>query len=1094
MGSTLPRSVLEGERRLSAVMLTDLVGYTALTQRDEARALEALEQHRTVVRPLLDGHKGREVKTIGDAFLVEFGNALDATRCAIAIQKAFHERPADRGAGAVQLRIGLHVGDVVHQEGDIYGDGVNLVSRVEPLAEPGGICVSGAVYEQVRNKIELPFVALGETSLKNVAYPVPLYRIELPWLTRSPAHLTPWVARPAEEALLGAAVESAAKGHGGAFVLVGASGVGKSRLAEETIQRAERAGFRVLRGRAFPGEVAPPYSHWAEMIRSFVHDGSPSLVQRVAWGVAPELAKIVPEVSERVGPMPPAPAENPEAARARFFEGISQFFVNVSREAPLLLLFDDLQWADPPSIRLLEFVLRTVPENRWLLLATCLEAEDDSESPLTEGLRYLRKNRLLTVVPVRRLDQGAVGEMIQRTFQEPEATSEEFARLVHDRTGGNPFFVEEVLRSLVEVGAIYRTPEGRWERKELGEIAIPKSVRDVVKQRFNHLDEPTKATLRIAAVLGAEFPFDLLREVAEVDEDRLLAQLEHLVETGLLEETTGSHRLLSYSFTDQQLQRVLYDEMISPRRTRHHRKAAEALERIAGPRREEFAGELSFHYREGHDIPKAREYALLSAERWMKVFGFEQAERDYRTVLELLEEAPDDKSRAQTLDGLGRVDFVLGRLPRAVVEWEEAIRLYVATAQPLRAGRLYRDLGDLIRLQPEAAPGRPDLFPTLMDEGERLLGSLPPSRELVILLDLKGVALLEGGSGRDGAALLARATELAHTLGEERLEMEVKGDLAFALPLGEQEQAFQYLQEVERYFSRPGTEDWDGLTALRSNLSFWTLWFRGDPRGAVRWAERALEATERGGNRAMQARTILTRLVRPLVWMGETSRAQHAVDRAVALVPPGPGGPDPRVETAYAQIALLRNDLDAAERHLDVLAKLELGRNLRELAERTRIDLLRERGRFEEAATALRALAHSYDLSVDRSVAENAGPSATYRAQFVETLLDTDRSPDDAEVAKLTQELQQLADGLSNPFAEGLRNRVLGKIALASGNANEAVRLLQTSVQGFRSSENALELARALHLLGGAAEKNGDAPAALAARTEAAQILTKVRG
>jgi len=700
----------------------------------------------------------------------------------------------------------------------------------------------------------------------------------------------------------------------------------------------------------------------------------------------------------------------------------------------------------------------------------------------------------LTVVPVRRLDRGAVGEMIQKTFQAPEAVSDEFSRLIHERTGGNPFFVEEVLRSLVEVGAIYRTPDGQWERKDIGEIAIPKSVRDVVKQRFNHLDEPTKATLRIAAVLGAEFPFDLLREVAGIDEDLLLGQLEHLVGTGLLEETTGSHRLLSYSFTDRQLQTVLYDEMLSPRRTRHHRKAAEALERIAGLRREEFAGELSFHFREGHDVPKAREYALLSAERWMKVYGFEQAERDFRTVLELLEDAPDDKTRAQALDGLGRVDFVLGRLPRAVVDWEEAIRLYVATGQPLRAGRLYRDLGDLVRLQPEAAPGRPDLFLTLMDKGEQLLGSLPPSRELVILLDLKAVGLLERGSGRDGAALLARAAELARALGDERLEMEVKGDLAFALPLGEQEQAFRYLQEVERYFSRPGMEDWDGLIALRSNLSFWTLWFRGDPRVAVNWAERAVEASDRGGNRSMKARTILTRLVRPLVWMGEAAKAQQAVEQAVALVPARPGSPDPRVVLAYAHIALLRHELDAAERHVNTLAKLELGRNLSEITERTRIDLLREQGRFEEAVVALRALAPSFDVSVDRTVAENAGGSATYRTQLVEALLDVGRAADDPEVTKLTDELQELADGLSNPFAEGLRNRVLGRLALASGRANDAVRLLDASVKGFRTSENPMELTQSLRALGIAAERAGDASAARAAKTEAARILTRLRG
>ena len=143
--------VAQTARHLSAVMLTDLVGYSALTQRDESGALRLLEEHREIVRPLLRVHAGREVKTIGDAFLVEFPNALDATRCALAIQKSLHERNAKAQGPKIELRIGLHVGDVEQQDGDIYGDAVNIVSRVEPMAEPGGICVSGDVFNQVRN-------------------------------------------------------------------------------------------------------------------------------------------------------------------------------------------------------------------------------------------------------------------------------------------------------------------------------------------------------------------------------------------------------------------------------------------------------------------------------------------------------------------------------------------------------------------------------------------------------------------------------------------------------------------------------------------------------------------------------------------------------------------------------------------------------------------------------------------------------------------------------------------------------------------------------------------------------------------------------
>ena len=163
-------------------MLTDIAGYTAMTQADERLALELLSEHALLLRDRFAGHQGREVKGTGDGFLVEFQSALDAVHCAIEIQEALHERnatvPKER---ALRLRIGIHLGDIVHRGDDVFGDGVNITSRVEPLAEPGGISLSRQVYDQVWNKLKLPLASLGEQELKNVKAPIEVFRVVLPW-------------------------------------------------------------------------------------------------------------------------------------------------------------------------------------------------------------------------------------------------------------------------------------------------------------------------------------------------------------------------------------------------------------------------------------------------------------------------------------------------------------------------------------------------------------------------------------------------------------------------------------------------------------------------------------------------------------------------------------------------------------------------------------------------------------------------------------------------------------------------------------------------------------------------------------------------
>src|SRR3982074_846889 len=170
------------QRKLAAIMFTDMVGYSALSQRDDKLALELLEEHRQLLREIFPRFNGTEIKTIGDAFLIEFNSALEAAQCAIEIQRTLAKRNHDVTAERrIELKVGIHIGDVVHRGGDVYGDGVNIASRIEPLAGAGGICVSMDVERQIRNALEARFGKLAPTELKNISVAMDLFRIVLPW-------------------------------------------------------------------------------------------------------------------------------------------------------------------------------------------------------------------------------------------------------------------------------------------------------------------------------------------------------------------------------------------------------------------------------------------------------------------------------------------------------------------------------------------------------------------------------------------------------------------------------------------------------------------------------------------------------------------------------------------------------------------------------------------------------------------------------------------------------------------------------------------------------------------------------------------------
>ncbi len=229
----------EEQRKLAAIMFTDMVGYSALSQRDDKLAQELLEEHRRLLREIFPQFNGIEIKTIGDAFLVEFQSALEAAQCAMAIQRALAKRNADASAERqIQVRIGVHIGDVVHRGGDVYGDGVNIASRIEQLAAAGGICISMDVERQIRNALEARFEKLAPTELKNISVPMDLFRIVMPWesQSRTPKKVTTGAPIPWHEIVISVLLMAALIG--GAFLWFhrsGHSGSTTSGVPEKSI-------------------------------------------------------------------------------------------------------------------------------------------------------------------------------------------------------------------------------------------------------------------------------------------------------------------------------------------------------------------------------------------------------------------------------------------------------------------------------------------------------------------------------------------------------------------------------------------------------------------------------------------------------------------------------------------------------------------------------------------------------------------------------------------------------------------------------------------------------------------------------------------
>ena len=465
------------------------------------------------------------------------------------------------------------------------------------------------------------------------------------------------MGRQREMGELKGCLEDALSGRGRLVTLVGEPGIGKTRTAQELTTYAGLRGAQVLWGRCYEEQGVPPYWPWVQAIRSYVRERGPDHLRSEMGAGAADIAEIVSDVRERFPDLPPAPQLEPEQARFRLFDSLTTFLRTASQRQPLVLVLDDLHWADQPSLMLLQFVARELSGARLLIIGTYRDMELSRQHPLAEALGELNRERLFQRVLLRGLTQDDVGRFIEMTSG--NIAPRGLIEAVHTQTEGNPLFVTEVVRLLVQEGDL-----GAEQVREADSwtIRIPEGVREVIGRRLNRLSQRCNEALTVASIVGREFTLAQIRPlVEEATEDRLLEVLEEALSARVVEELPQA--VGRYQFTHALIQETLAEELSITRRVRLHARIAEGLERLYGDDAEAHAAELAHHFSQAEAVlgtEKMVRYSLSAGERALAAYAYEDAlahsERGLaaRDITLSGTEAASDAEAAALMFGLAR--------------------------------------------------------------------------------------------------------------------------------------------------------------------------------------------------------------------------------------------------------------------------------------------------------------------------------------------------------------------------------------------------------------------------------------------------------
>jgi len=760
---------------------------------------------------------------------------------------------------------------------------------------------------------------------------------------------TRFVGRARELAELKSAVDRMLGGTGGTIFIVGEPGIGKTRLGQELATYARLRGCRVWSGEAREREAGLPYGPFAESLTmargDLPHEDWAGFATR--W---PELAKLMPDLGAAPAALAALP---PEQERVRLFEQVAQLLTGWARRFPIVLILDDLHWADVSTLELLHYLARVAREERILLVGMYRDVEVGADHPLPRILGDMNRQRLYQRVLLRRLDEEAVAAMIVAAFDEEVGRA--LLRPVYQDTEGNPFFVEEVLKDLVETGAVYRA-DGGWAHKPQVGMRIPESVREAVGRRLSRLSDRCRQTLTMASVVGRDFMFDVLRVAVGVDEEHLLDDLDEGLAAQLIRPRGGRAGEDAYTFQHALIRETLYDALNPRRRARSHRQVGEAYEQVYEQRLDSVIDNLAYHFgrTDQNQAEKGIRYNLRAAERATAAYAHESAEALLRVALELAEATASPSVVAGIHERLGDLYIRMLEGKKAVAEFERALEAVAlpSSLPPEDIARLRLRLveasADFGVKPAEVRPLAESLVESAAARGDR--------RFLSSVLGALAVLQLRAANYDRALQTALQALDAAAALGDARLLLRLYGymtsiywelgqwDEGYAFTLRRLETLSQIDDLVEAWHVHTGTAE-DSMIAgkyvlarahaeqamevakkIQSpkamslslyNLS-WVYYAVGNWRESVKLGEEGLALGQRVGQAEGNLLYLHMWIGLSAAYLGDEGTTRRHIAACETLAPQWRHGQRNFVQ---ARLLLALDDLDTAARHVAVMSE-----------------------------------------------------------------------------------------------------------------------------------------------------------------------------